>query len=530
MRIGVAIAFGLVALSIVYLSIDEPGLTIDEPINTGHGKRMVYALTHDVARESPAVWIDGLFRSGHEHPPLARFLIGLAHASVDPAPNDADVIVPFGGRPASAIAFGVVVGLAAWEAGRWAGLAGSIWAGLFTLLLPRLLGHAYFASPEVISTAFMLASLIACRIAMEPSPRWTARVLAYVVAGFAIGLAMLTKLTAVVVPITFLISLLLTHGLRSLGPLLLTGSISMVTLVGGWPWLWPVDLPGYSAGWLGTGERLVEFFRVGLDRATIYVDYLGTQYPHDGLNVPWHFVWFFFVFTLPVSTLLLGAIGWGEMFVHRRTSPSAVVWIIMPILSLSLFTLPIDRYDSERLFLFIFPVISLLAGTAVKCAGRSRIALTILWLIGSVGMAWTLRSLVLLHPLPLSYFNELLGGLRGAERCQVELTYWGDTVTPAFLDGWASQADEGDHAILIPTLYQGHPHAMMTPAMQKRNLRIIPPPPVGTGGAPWAIVFRREGYLHDKIAKEVMQKGTLVAEQTREGVWLTRLYRLPAEH
>ncbi len=524
-RLAASILFGMAAAVIVSIHIDEPGLTVDEPINTGHGKRMVYALTHDAGKADTATIVDSLYRTGHEHPPLARLLIGVAHSFVDPEPANPDVISPKGGRAASAVAFGVLVALVVFEGFFWTNSIHARLAGLATILLPRLWGHAFLASPEVISTTFIFAALIACRSLLHQLSEGRRPSFALILTGVAIGLAMLTKLTAVTVPMTLTLSLLLTYRHRALLPLLVVGTVSLVTFVGGWPWLWPVDLAGYSTGWIGTSERLIEFFRVGIDRATIYVDYLGQQYPH-GVAVPWHYSLVFFLSTVPAITLLLGSWGWCRMVWAARFLPAARIFAIFPILSLVLFSLPIDRYDSERLFLFVFPVWALFVAPATysQQLTRSRIAafLTTLLLLFTAGS--TMRSL---HPCCLSYFNEIIGGLPGAEKLGVEVTYWGDTITDPFLDEWATLAAEGDRAILVPTLYDGHPLMMMTHAMRAKKLAVVQPPAEGLGDTRWAIVFRRSGYLHDELARRIMDEWEVVEEVSREGVWLTRLYRLP---
>ena len=48
-------------------------------------------------------------------------------------------------------------------------------------------------------------------------------------------------------------------------------------------------------------------------------------------------------------------------------------------------------------------------------------------------------GVVTLHPFGLSYYNLLVGGLPGAERLGLELTYWGDAVDGPLLDRLASR-------------------------------------------------------------------------------------------
>ena len=45
-----------------------------------------------------------------------------------------------------------------------------------------------------------------------------------------------------------------------------------------------------------------------------------------------------------------------------------------------------------------------------------------------------------MHPFGLSYYNELVGGLPGAERLGLELTYWNDPVDQLLLDELGREA------------------------------------------------------------------------------------------
>ena len=95
---------------------------------------------------------------------------------------------------------------------------------------------------------------------------------------------------------------------------------------------------------------------------------------------------------------------------------------------LGLFSTRIPVYDGERLFLHVFPAWAMLIGL-----GFSRI-----WQRWGTGHA---RRILLsgfllaqgfgtlaLHPFELSYYNLLTGGLAGAEKLGLELTYWSDAV------------------------------------------------------------------------------------------------------
>jgi hypothetical protein len=84
---------------------------------------------------------------------------------------------------------------------------------------------------------------------------------------------------------------------------------------------------------------------------------------------------------------------------------------------------------------------------------------------------------VAFHPFGLSYYNALVGGLPGAERLGLELTYWGDAVDGVLLDRLARAAPPDASAALAPTLYPGQGALTTTRAMIR-----VPRDPQGRGG------------------------------------------------
>ncbi len=124
-------------------------------------------------------------------------------------------------------------------------------------------------------------------------------------------------------------------------------------------------------------------------------------------------------------------------------------------------------YDGERLFLLVFPLWAILIGlgfaglAADRCPalapGRPRHA--------RAGQGY---GVVATHPFGLSYYNLLVGGLPGAERLGLELTYWGDAVDRVLLDRLAREARPHDPAALAPTLSPGQGAVLTTRAMIRR--------------------------------------------------------------
>ena len=150
---------------------------------------------------------------------------------------------------------------------------------------------------------------------------------------------------------------------------------------------------------------------------------------------------------------------------------------------------------------------------------RGRIALAAFLLVQAVGV-------VALHPFGLSYYNALVGGLPGAERLGLELTYWNDPVDQVLLDRLAREASRGTSAALVPTLYPGQgilttnrtlAHAGSSSRTNKR-----PPAPNG-----WS--FRAEPLTGGPRSRTLLRRRrpTRSPARSRQGVWLAALWHFP---
>ncbi len=494
----------LAALVFVALlrTVREPGLTIDEPINVGHGAVMKAAALGSLP-ETGARLIDRVWRSGHEHPPLTRFLLGMRFVPGPHRPKSDSDDTPDPERLVSAFFGAATVFLVAWRAGLIAGLA--------LALLPRWFAHATIASPEVIAAFVMLLAWTTAADALYRGRGWW-------LAGLCLGLAGLCKLTAVLVPITLLPVVLWHLRGRSAPALAVWWGVAAAVFLVGWPWLWPVELPGYPPGFAGSFARLKEFLLTGANRMTIYAWYFGEQYA--GNAAPWHYVWVWFFATLTPAALILGLLGlrawWLGPADVRRTAVVAG-WLG----SMLFFTLPVHRYDSERLFLFAFPLWTIVTGWGAAALWRRNSGKALC----AVLLAWAAWDCQRLAPLGLSYVSPLAGGLRGAERLGLELTYWGDSLTPEFLGRVRAAVPPGAIVELRPALFEGHTLGIRRQLFNARDDRtLVAAVPGHASAASFALVFRREGYL--SAAERADAERHVVAEVARDGVWLARLVRL----
>ena len=95
--------------------------------------------------------VEQVFRDNAEHPPLGRWLLGLASTLGEPFQVMFQGVDPTGlyvlsGRLAPALAFAVLVGVVVTESSRRWGRAAGVGAGWALLAMPRVFGHAHLAA------------------------------------------------------------------------------------------------------------------------------------------------------------------------------------------------------------------------------------------------------------------------------------------------------------------------------------------------------------------------------------------------
>ncbi len=500
-RLATALFLGCLGLVAAGWTRTAPGYTSDEPFNVLYGKTFVAQFLHKPWFVFDADAVSQVFGPRAEHPPLGRWLIGWINFLFDARWRDTNTFDLARARWAPALCYGLLVGLVSWAAGRYGKHA--LWAaGLLTLSMPRLFGHAHFAALEMPLTVSYALAVLALTAAVERGarPAWT------VAAGAAAGVAMLTKIHGF---------LLLPVALLAFAPLGLKAAIRGTALYvlsagcvwfGGWPWLWydPV-------------VRTAQFLSSGVARSTTYVTYFGSVYADK--QVPWSYPWVMLAVTMPLPHLVLAlaALAWHAVrFKQTRNSLPALAAVVVPLVLFSLPDVPV--YDGIRLFLVVLPPLAWLTARwlqalAVRRPAGAAALLIVATIAGTHGMVRT-------APCWLSYYSELVGGLPGAVRRGLQPTYWGDSVTAELLATWSTTAERGATLELVPTLYKQHPELYVVPRMVERAQRIVPQ------GEPadYTLVFRRPAYLPEQV-RERAAGGPVVAELRIEGVWLTRIIR-----
>lgn len=508
-----------------------PGLTLDESINTEYGVRLSVAvpeliyggLTVAEAFGEKEDLPDAKPRLPYhlpDYPPLGRLWLGcwhnLALSLAPPTENSPPPIVIARARTASAIAFGLTILLVGWAAARWYGPGAGWWAAISLVLMPRVFGHAHLASVETVMGLTFAAAAIAFAAfwSRERPPTWKIAALT----GAILGIAFLTKIQAVLLPIPITLWAVVRFRQRAIGPLVVTGLVTAIVFLCGWPWLWldPIEhTRGYLLG--------------ATDRVLLKVFYLGESYADR--EVPRHYSLVMFLTTVPIGLQLLGACGLccrrNAATDNRSRDRFLAACIAFPLL---LFAMPgVTVYDGARLFLVAFPLWAILIGRGGvvvwerichRFSAKTAACCCLLF------VAIPLTSLLTIRPYYLSYYNGSVGGLWGAEKLGFEPTYWGDSISRDLLRDACEAVPERAKIDVSPVL---HPRQLpviieQSPILRKRGIELRGYDPSKNGPAKYLLLFRRRADLSPEV--DPPKNAKLLAEVRRRGVLLAALYEM----
>jgi 4-amino-4-deoxy-L-arabinose transferase-like glycosyltransferase len=508
---------GLAAGLCVLATLADPGLTVDEPLDVRPGRKYVATLREQGWNFFTRKTVERVFSDNAEHPPLGRWLLGLASTAGEPFQVMLMGVDPTGsyvvaGRLAPALAFALLVVLVTATSAHQGGAAAGLVAGWSLLIMPRVFAHAHFAALDTFLSLFWTLALVSGAWALGPhSSMWRA-----VAAGILWALALLTKIHAwLLLPILAAWALARLPWRRALPLMAVWTSTGVCLFLAGWPWLW-----------FDTWTRWAAYWGTSLHRTSILVEYFGRIMPDR--DVPWHYPWVYFAVTVPIGLQLLGLVGLS-LGSFRRNPDRFVLLLAGSIgLFLILFSTRIPIYDGERLFLHVFPawamVIGLGFGRIWRRAGDGRAFRLALAAFVAVQAYGTLA----LHPFGLSYYNLMVGGLPGAEQLGLEITYWGDAVDRVLLDRLARDAQPGATAALAPTLFAQQGILTTTPALVRRE--VILQDDAAAAQAEWLVLSRRRAYWRPELlARLGGGEGQCVLTRMRQGVWLSALWHFPAK-
>jgi hypothetical protein len=193
-----------------------------------------------------------------------------------------------------------------------------------------------------------------------------------------------------------------------------TGAAAVVSFLS-WPLLWANPL----------APILEPFLHVSHYDAH-EVLFLGTIYRADSL--PWFYVPLLMgvQFTLPaIALFLLGApssLSLSSGTAHRRLPVALTwLWILLPFLA-GVFRL-VPTYNNFRHFFFMLPAMFVIVGFGMWRTGTLVRSPAVRGGLAVLALVPGLVGIVRLHPYEYIYYNDLVGGVRGADG-EFETDYW----------------------------------------------------------------------------------------------------------
>ena len=438
-----------------------PGITWDEPDYVFGGYNYAQWLRHLSADSFSQQRIDQYWAFNHEHPPAAKLVYGLAGSFQDNTGPGLFLTA----RIAAVVMFVALAGLVylfvAGSFGRAAGIIGA----LSLVFMPRVFGHGHLAALDVpVALACFATTLVFFR---AHTSKWRAAA-----AGVLWGVALLTKLNAVFLPVALIPWALWFHGKRALVSCAMLLVIGTAVFFAGWPWLWHDTAGRVQEYVVNKAERFGEDGRV-TGTTDVPVHYLGTTYRTQ--RAPWHYPFVMTLVTVPLGLLVFSGIGAGGAMRRGGKRGAGILMLANALLPLAVLALPmVPKYDGVRLFMPAFPFIACLAGVGGAgiwaWRGRAgRIIVIAVLAFCAVALSWT-------HPYELSYYSGIVGGAWGANRLGFETTYWGDTVTFDVLDavnaGCPDGSSLGGAAAVCPSAAMAEAGACL---VRRRNVGRQPP-------------------------------------------------------
>ncbi len=468
-----------VSFLLLLLTLPDIGLTWDEPFY------MLYPMKYMEWFKNPQLSTIEKFFPSEVHPPVGKYitLSGILLFSPFFSPlTSARIPVIILSSFLVYFVFRSTTSLWGREAGWFTSLA--------TLFFPRLFGHMHLASLDLPLTFFFFLSVYAFWRGLEER-KWS------IIFGVITGLAISTKASGFFIFPPLVLWSLIFREKRSGRNFIWAGILAPFLFFLLWPRMW-VD----------TGTHLREFISRQIYRLHIPVYYLGRVYKDT--PPPPHYPWVMLFLTLSPVTLFLAIGGIIRKWRDRTLS----LFIIPPLFFLLMVSLPgVERYDGVRLFLPVFPFLGVLSGYFFKRIYSRRGRLSFLLLLPSF------VSLILIHPYYLSYYNILGGGLKGAERLGMEMTYWGDTINRKVFDYLNLHSSPRSLISFYPAgALQTKFYSLLGYLKEgRRGVDTV------AEGSEWVVIQRREGLFNEKVTR-LLKSYSPVFEVRKSGVWLVRIY------
>ena len=439
-RWAIPIALFLGALVFVAATSKDYGVTWDEPPYFHAADLHIAWITELASNVANRKWQQSLADSEIKsawhwnpynvpHPPFSRIVSGLTKLLFA---SRLDSFSAY--RMGPALFFSVLVTIMYFWINELFGRATGLFSALALACTPNLFGFAHIAVTDLpLATMWFLTSYFFWKGLGDW--RWS------VALGIAWGLALATKFPALLIPFPLILWAHLFHRHKYVNNLFALVFLAPVIMIATQPYLWHQ-----------TGVRVVEFLYEGVSRgyrpdANFPVLFFGKLYYTSQL--PWYYPFFLLGITTPEPILALALLGIALIYRLDEQRSGMVLFLFNALFIPAMGLLPgAVLHDGVRQLLSSIPFVVALAGggfyvlvrflsvQAEKIRAAEKIKHSRSKTVGSAFVLLLFPvalDLFIYHPFELSYYNRLIGGVRGAYEKGIEVTYFMEAFTPGFL-------------------------------------------------------------------------------------------------
>lgn len=363
------------------------------------------------------------------HPPFSRLVSGTTKAIFAPF---IDKFTAY--RIGSALFFTLLVIASYFWMAELCDKKTGLFSAFAILLMPNLFGFAHFANTDMALTALWFLTAYCFTRGLQ-SWKWSLAL------GTVWGLALATKFPAFLIPMPLFIWAHLYHRRDYANNLFSMVFLSPIVMISCQPYLWHQTLP-----------RLATFLYDSVSRGYRWETDFPIFFFHQiyrSSTVPWYYPFFMALVTIPETFLGLFLAGFIAMAWMKTQREVMVLFLLNAgcVLAMGLFPGAV-LHDVNRLTLPALPFVTTLAScgffflvhksTEICEATRAlqkirhlRLKLTASFLL--LALFPPASDIIRYHPYELSYYNQLVGGVRGAYQKGLEVTYLMEALTPKFL-------------------------------------------------------------------------------------------------
>ena len=342
----------------------------------------------------------------------------------------------------------------------------------FLALLPRYFGDLHNNMKDVPqAAAFTLAIWLFWRLVRYR------RIRDLIFASLAFAIAFNTKVNTLMVPVIAGIWLILNSkfNIRIWSYFLLAPLTAFLL----WSVFWPDPV--------GQLLYIPKFFIDNTQNIEVLIH--GSWYCSGG-NVPWWYPLWYLAITTPLPILFFFFMGLMSLMSHMRHMQKKLIGSLL----LLWFLLPLARYALPRMGVIdgirhfeevVFPLTAIAAVGAVSLLSRIK-NIKVITVITIITFIMIIKDIVVYHPFQISYYNELVGGIKGAFG-KYDIDYWGGPQKKAML--WLNKNAPKDAVVHVVMAADVAGTYLRSDLRAKLNT-------TGFDGADYVVVLNRQGFFY----------------------------------